>query len=142
MPAATRNEYRMRMADARDLPRLQEIAVQAFGAAAIPDLAALQREESLFVAEWRTAIDGFIVLLALKNALLIHRLAVAENARGGGLGSWLLDFAVQHARSLGLRSVEMQLGADQRAAIDWMNRRGFTQAHHGGNRLYLQKPVA
>ncbi|HEX6958913.1 MAG TPA: GNAT family N-acetyltransferase [Ferrovibrio sp.] len=131
-------EHRMRLAEERDLPRLREIAAEAFGAAA-PDLASLVGQESLYVAAWRTSIDGFVVLMPLKDALLVQRLAVAEEARRRGIGSWLLDCAAMHARNLNLRAIELQMPEHDPARLAWLARLGFVPQRQGGNRTYLRK---
>lgn len=138
---ASRIEHRLRPADRNDLWRLQEIARTALPDAASLDLAALQRGENLFVAEWRTAIDAFIVLLPLQTSLLINRLAVAEEARRQGLGAWLLDCATMHARGLGLIAVEIQRPEHDTAGITWLAKRGFVRHPHGGNKIYLTRDV-
>lgn len=141
MQVIQRIEHRMRLADRNDLPRLIEIAQTALADAAKLDFHALQREQSLFLAEWRTAIDGFAVFLPLQESLLVHRLAVAEEARGRGLGGWMLDVAGHHARQLGLQAVEVQRAIEERDSIAWLQRRGFSPMPHGGNRLYLRRHV-
>jgi GNAT superfamily N-acetyltransferase len=136
-----RIEHRLRPADRNDLPRLNDI-IRGLPAEIVADLdmAELQRDGStLFLAEWRTAIDGFIVLLPLQRSLLIHRLVVAEDARGRGVGGWLLDCAAGHARSLELATIEIQRPVQDRTGIDWLRRRGFTPDPHGGNRIYLRR---
>jgi GNAT superfamily N-acetyltransferase len=134
-----RIDHRVRLADARDLPRLHEIAAEAWTAGT--DLTALQREESLFVAEWRTALDGFIVLLPLHDAMLVHRLAIAAEMRRRGLGGWLLDFAIHHARAAGRAAVEIQLPETARDHASWLRRRGFAPLAPTGNRILLRRPI-
>ncbi|WP_374300351.1 GNAT family N-acetyltransferase [Ferrovibrio sp.] len=141
MPVIQRIEHRMRLADRNDLPRLIEIAQATLADAAKLDFRSLQHEQTLFVAEWRTAIDGFAVFLPLQESLLVHRLAVAEDARGRGLGGWMLDVAGHHARQLGLQAVEVQRAIEERDSIAWLQRRGFSPMPHGGNRLYLRRPA-
>jgi ribosomal protein S18 acetylase RimI-like enzyme len=141
MTASRRIEHRLRSADRNDLPRLTEIASAAFGDDSSLDLSELQRDASLFLAEWRTAVDGFMVLLPLQASILIHRMAVAEEARGQGLGAWLLDCAAEHARSQELKAVEIQRPVSDRTGIDWLRRQGFTADPHGGNRIYLRRLV-
>ncbi|MCW0236240.1 MAG: GNAT family N-acetyltransferase [Ferrovibrio sp.] len=141
MPVSSRIEHRLRPADRNDLPRLGEIARHGLADAVALDLAALQKEENLFVAEWRTAIDGFIVLLPLQSSLLISRLVVAEEARGQGLGAWLLDCATFHARGLDLVAVEIQRPEQDAAGITWLTKRGFVRNPHGGNKVYLSRNV-
>lgn len=138
---ARRIEHRLRPADRNDLYRLQEIARTSLPDAASLDLAALERDGSLFVAEWRTAIDAFMVLLPLQTSLLINRMAVAEEARRQGLGAWLLDCATMHARSLGLVAIEIQRPEHDTASIAWLARRGFVRHPHGGNKIYLTRSV-
>lgn len=131
----------MRLADRNDLPRLIEIAQSVLTDAAKLDFRSLQHEQALFIAEWRTAIDGFAVFLPLQESLLVHRMAVAEDARGRGLGGWMLDVAGHHARQLGLQAVEVQRAIEERDSIAWLQRRGFSPMPHGGNRLYLRRPA-
>lgn len=138
---ASRIQHRLRPADRNDLPRLQDIARTSLPDAASLDLAALQRDENLFVAEWRTAIDAFMVLLPLQTSLLINRLAVAEEARGQGLGTWLLDCAAMHARGLGLVAIEIQRPEHDKPGITWLTKRGFARHPHGGNKVYLTRDV-
>ncbi|WP_341894530.1 GNAT family N-acetyltransferase [Ferrovibrio terrae] len=141
MAVSNRIEHRLRAADRNDLSRLGEIARTSLADAASLDLAALQKEENLFVAEWRTAIDGFMVLLPLQSSLLISRLVVAEEARKQGLGAWLLDCAAFHARSLDLVAVEIQRPEQDKAGIAWLAKRGFVRNPHGGNKIYLSRSV-
>jgi len=141
MPVGSRIEHRLRPADRNDLSRLQDIARTSLADAASLDLVALQRDESLFVAEWRTAIDAFIVLLPLHSSLLISRMAVADEARRQGIGAWLLDCAAFHARSLDLGAIEIQRPEHDRANIAWLAKRGFVRHPHGGNRVYLTRGV-
>jgi GNAT superfamily N-acetyltransferase len=141
MPVGSRIEHRLRPADRNDLSRLQDIARTSLADAASLDLAALQRDESLFVAEWRTAIDAFIVLLPLHTSLLISRMAVADEARRQGIGAWLLDCAAFHARSLDLGAIEIQRPEHDKASIAWLAKRGFVRHPHGGNRVYLTRSV-
>jgi ribosomal protein S18 acetylase RimI-like enzyme len=136
---ANRIEHRLRAADRNDLHRLQDIARTALPDAMSLDFAALQRDENLFVAEWRTAIDGFLVLLPLQTSLLISRLAVAEDARRQGLGTWLLDCAAMHARGLGLVAIEIQRPEHDTTGITWLAKRGFARLPHGGNKVYLTR---
>jgi GNAT superfamily N-acetyltransferase len=139
LPVSSRIEHRLRPADRNDLPRLSEIARSSPPDAAPLDLAALQKEETLFVAEWRTAIDAFIVLLPLHRSLLISRLVVAEGARSQGLGGWLLDCAAFHARSLDLEAIEIQRPEQDHSGIAWLAKRGFLRNPHGGNKVYLSR---
>ncbi len=141
MPVSSRIEHRLRAADRNDLPRVGEIARHSLADAAALDLAALQREEALFLAEWRTAIDGFMVLLPLQSSLLISRLVVAEEARRQGLGAWLLDCASHHARSLDLVAIEIQRPEQDSGGIAWLSKRGFVRNPHGGNKIYLSRNV-
>ncbi len=138
---ASRIEHRLRPADRNDLYRLQEIARTTLPDSTSLDLAALERDGSLFVAEWRTAIDAFIVLLPLQSSLLISRLTVAEDARGQGLGAWLLDCAAMHARGLGLVAIEIQRPEHDTRGIAWLAKRGFARLPHGGNKVYLTRDV-
>ncbi len=138
---ASRIEHRLRPADRNDLYRLQEIARTTLPDSTSLDLAALERDGSLFVAEWRTAIDAFIVLLPLQSSLLISRLTVAEDARGQGLGAWLLDCAAMHARGLGLVAIEIQRPEHDTRGIAWLAKRGFSRLPHGGNKVYLTRDV-
>lgn len=141
MTANSRIEHRLRLADRNDLPRLQEIAAAAFSDIAILNLAELQQDETLFLAEWRMAVDGLIVLLPLQASILVHRMAVAEDARGQGIGGWMLDCAAEHARSLGRKTVEVQRPLQDRRGIDWLRRHGFTPDPHAGNKVYLRRPA-
>lgn len=139
--AKSRIEHRLRLADRNDLGHLRDIARTAYPGDATLDLAALQRDDTLYLAELRTAIDGFIVLLPLQDSVLIHRLAVAADARNMGLGGWLLDCAALHAAHLGLAHVEMQRPAEDKRGIAWLTARGFSLLPHGGNKLYLRRPA-
>jgi GNAT superfamily N-acetyltransferase len=73
--------------------------------------------------------------------MLVHRLAIAAEMRRRGLGGWLLDFAVHHARATGLAAVEIQLPDSARSRIDWLQRRGFAPLAPTGNRVLLRRPA-
>lgn len=141
MPVNSRIEHRLRPADRNDLPRLNEIARFSLPDAHTLDLTALQKDGTLFVAEWRTAIDGFLVLLPLHASLLISRLVVAEEARKQGIGAWMLDCAAFHARGMDLAAIEIQRPEQDRAGIAWLAKRGFVRNPHGGNKVYLSRAV-
>ena len=70
--------------------------------------------------------------------LHVGQLATAADIQGKGVGSLLLRFAAEKAieasKSVGCFAIE--LVADNKAAFDWYQRRGFLQLVGGSLRLY------
>ena len=91
-----------------------------------PDLA-------IWVSENRTGIDGFVTVcstaappLADCSPLEIRTLYV-QPRQSGGRGGALLRHALEHCRSIGGENAWLKVEAENRRAIDFYLRHGFTR---------------
>ena len=110
-----------RLAQGSDLPTVQAITeaayvayVEPFGGPPVP----LTEDYAPRIAAnevWIVSQDGVDMALAVLEAapdhLAIFSLAVRPEAQGRGLGRWILDFAEDRARSLGLPEVRLYTNA-------------------------------
>ena len=107
---------------------LAEFTAQKFrNAIGDPDLA-------IWVSENRTGIDGFVRVcstaappLADCSPLEITTLYVQPRHQSGGRGGVLLRHALDHCRSIGGESAWLTVEAENRRAIDFYLRHGFTR---------------
>jgi ribosomal protein S18 acetylase RimI-like enzyme len=107
---------------------LAEFTAQKFrNAIGNPDLA-------IWVSENRTGIDGFVKVcsrapppLAGCSPLEITTLYVQPRHQAGGRGGALLRRALHHCRSIGGESAWLKVEAENRRAIDFYLRHGFTR---------------
>lgn len=107
---------------------LAEFTAQKFcNAIGDPDL-------SIWVSENRTGIDGFVTVcstaappLADCSPLEITTLYVQPRHQSGGKGSALLRHALDHCRRMGGENAWLTVEAQNRRAIDFYLRHGFTR---------------
>jgi ribosomal protein S18 acetylase RimI-like enzyme len=92
-----------------------------------PDLA-------IFVSENRTGIDGFVTVCSAAasppagcSPLEITTLYVQPRHQSGGRGAALLRHALDHCRGIGGESAWLTVEAENRRAIDFYLRHGFTR---------------
>jgi tRNA threonylcarbamoyladenosine biosynthesis protein TsaB len=74
------------------------------------------------------AASGFVLARAAAGEAEILTLAVIPSARGRGLGRDLMQAAAAHAVTLGARTLFLEVGADNPAALALYNGLGFTRA--------------
>jgi ribosomal protein S18 acetylase RimI-like enzyme len=107
---------------------LAEFTAQKFhNAIRNPDLA-------IWVSENRTGIDGFVKVCSTATCPLpgcspleIMTLYVQPRHQSGGRGGALLRHALDHCRRLGAESAWLKVEAENRRAIDFYVRHGFTR---------------
>jgi len=92
--------------------------------------------------------DGFVLARAAGEEAEILTLAVAPAARGRGLGRGLLQAAIARARELGAKTMFLEVGADNPAALALYAGLGFTKCgmrkgYYGGtsDALVLKLPL-
>ena len=73
----------------------------------------------------------------LHEEFKINNIAVREERRGRGLGGWLLDRLLDHARRAGCRVAQLEVRPSNNAALKLYARRGFVLA--GRRRGYYQR---
>ena len=74
------------------------------------------------------ASSGFVLARAAAGEAEILTLAVVPSARGRGLGRDLMQAAAAHAATLGAKSLFLEVGTDNPAALALYNGLGFTRA--------------
>ena len=79
-----------------------------------------------FIAEQQQVIIGVFVLLALDDKTVeIKNVALSENQRGKGLGKSLVLAALEEARKLGFRGVEIGTGNSSFSQLALYQKCGF-----------------
>lgn len=90
-------------------------------------------------------VQGFIILVAASNALLLDNLAVDPNAQGLGFGRQLMDFAEQQAVDSGYSNIILYTNEAMTENIALYTRRGYVKTHHcvenGLRRVYMSKQL-
>lgn len=109
------------------------------------DYSALIDTGSVWVAEDSGLVIGTIVLTPQDGHLLLDNLAVSPTARGLGLGVLLLDWAAQHARTLGLAELRLYTNEAMTENLTFYPRRGFVETHratvNGYRRVFYSKQL-
>ena len=91
--------------------------------------------------------DGFVLARAVADEAEILTLAVHPYKRGKGLGRALLQATISKVRSMGAKSVFLEVGVENPAARALYARLGFTQVgarkgyYNGGEALVLRLPL-
>jgi GNAT superfamily N-acetyltransferase len=109
------------------------------------DHAVLIARGEVWVAVEGDGLSGFVVLRAGPQSLLLESVAVSTPHRGRGVGRALIGFAEQHARDLGLQSVELYTNALMSENLRYYPRLGYVEydrrSEHGFDRVYFRKAV-
>jgi ribosomal protein S18 acetylase RimI-like enzyme len=128
----------VRAAYARYVPRI--------GRAPAPmddDYAARIAQARVHVLENGCVIQGLIVLLPEKDALLLDNVAVDPACQGSGLGRKLLAFAEQAARAAGHDVIRLYTNEAMTENIALYTRLGYAETHRGEEkglrRVYMEK---
>ena len=97
----------------------------------------------VWVVDGRDGLDGILVLVRERDTLLLDNIAVADAARGRGIGGALLDHAEATAVAHGLASVRLythELMLDNQKLY---GRRGYVETHRaedeGLRRVFMSK---
>jgi ribosomal-protein-alanine N-acetyltransferase len=125
-------------------------ALAALHAACFPDPWNAAAISDLLVAPGTFAYaheDGFVLARAAGGEAEILTLAVAPAARGQGLGRRLLQAAVARARELGAKTMFLEVGTENPAALALYAGLGFTKVgtrkgyYGGSDALVLRLPL-
>jgi len=113
-----------------------------------PEAAAWSRESLLrldsvaptaWVAEWEGIVAGFLIGRSAADEFEILNMAVAREHRRLGIGSKLLESALEVSRKAGSARVYLEVRASNEPAIALYKRHGFTEC---GRRVkYYRDPV-
>ena len=91
------------------------------------------------VGERSGVVVGYVVAWFLRGEGEIANLAVAPEARGGHIGSALLDSAIAAARARGVTALYLEVRDSNMTARRLYASRGFVEV--GRRRQYYRKPV-
>jgi len=144
---------RLRLAVAADRAAVEEIVETAYapyvariGRRPAPmdeDYAALIAEKVVQVAEVDSGVRGLLVLVAQADALLLDNIAVAQDARGTGLGRFLLQAAEAEAKARGYDVIRLYTNAAMTENIALYGRIGYVETRRvherGFERVYMEK---
>jgi GNAT superfamily N-acetyltransferase len=100
-------------------------------------IAVLERE-TVFVADLEGSPAGYVALRPAGDAVCIDQLFVSPEHEAEGIGRQLLEWAEGYAISERAARLEVVVEAENRRALDFYRRRGFTEA--GQDLLELQLP--
>ena len=122
---------RIRSAVTADLPTIAEIEFQSFSNPWQPDtfrsLLERERVRVLVAEELEKGVVGYAVLWWVLDQAELANLAVRMGHQGRGIGSALLDQAIEHAKSKGVESLFLEVRQSNESAYRLYASRGFTQ---------------
>ncbi|RAL05425.1 GNAT family N-acetyltransferase [Aspergillus ibericus CBS 121593] len=112
----------------------------------LDDYSALIKDGYVYVAERDGEIHGTVVLAPKQDYMLVDNIAVAESARGTGLGRKMLDFADEAARRAGYDTVRLHTNETMVKNIAIYKRLGYVETHRADNRgfqrVYMAKMLS
>ena len=110
------------------------------------DYAVLIRAEQVHVIDSAGTVQGLLVLLPEKDAMLLDNVAVDPVRQGLGIGRKLLEFAEQAALKAGYRSIRLYTNEAMTENIALYSRIGYVETHRGEEkglrRVYMTKQLA
>jgi len=119
----------VRRVSGKDLGRIKEIADARLRENYSPDLFRYffeQHSRCFFVACDDSSVAGFLLAVPLDQATLrILMLAVDDGRSGKGVGSALMDKCMEFAKGRMMSSIVLEVGTDNKEAIDFYSNRGF-----------------
>lgn len=112
----------------------------------LDDYAALIDEGRVYVVEHGGAVQGILVLIPEKDAMLLDNVAVAPAAQGLGLGRKLLGFAERTAIDRGYSRIRLYTNEAMTENIALYSRIGYSETHRaeekGLRRVHMAKLLA
>ena len=110
------------------------------------DYAAFIRAKQVHVIESGGTVQGLLVLLPEKDAMLLDNVAVDPARQRLGIGRKLLEFAEQTALKEGYRSIRLYTNEAMTENITLYSRFGYFETHRGEEkglrRVYMTKQLA
>ncbi len=91
------------------------------------DYHTVARDHDVWVIDGPEAIDAVLVLMPAPDALFIDNIAVDPGRQGTGIGKFLLSFAEDEARRLGLRALTLATNEHMTENIAFYIRLGFVE---------------
>lgn len=112
----------------------------------LDDYEALISDGRVFVIETEGVIQGLIVLIPEKDAMLLENVAVAPEFKGKGIGRSLLEYAERSARTAGYRAVRLYTHEKMTENIALYTRIGYVETHRaeeiGLKRVFMTKQLS
>lgn len=146
----------IRLADAKDLPRIKAIAYEAYAVyldrmpvkpfPMLDDYARHIKHSHIYVLEHENAVWGYVVLME-KDAdnLLLDNIAVHPECQGLGYGRLLARFAEDWGRRHGYKRICLYTNEVMTANVLWYQQLGYAVTHktleNGYRRIYMAKAL-
>lgn len=117
--------------------------IDAFNAKQLTLHSEIEELKNFLIKDNGCVIAGIRICLYFNECMVINALFVDEQYRGQGLGSWLLQYVEEQAKSLGIRLIH--LDAFDFQAKDFYLKHGYEifgvleDCPKGHNRYYLKK---
>ena len=109
------------------------------------DYAELVGRDEVWVAEEGGDVAGVLVLRPRPASLFLENVAVAPARQGRGIGSALLAFAEEHARSLGLGEITLYTNDRMTENLRFYLARGYVETDRrfdeGFHRVFFRKTL-
>ena len=110
------------------------------------DYAELVALGEVWVATEGDEVVGVLVLRPRPGSLFLENVAVAPARQGAGIGSALLTFAEEHARSLGLGEITLYTNERMTENLAFYPARGYVETERryddGFHRVFFRKLLA
>jgi len=135
-------EVTIRKLAASDVPAVLAILRESPEAAAWSQESLLQLasvDPTAWVSELNAGVVGFLIGRSAADEFEILNVAVSQAHRRSGIGSRLLESALEFSRTAGSARVYLEVRASNRAAIALYARREFTEC--GRRAQYYRDPV-
>ena len=112
----------------------------------LDDYSTLIEGGHVHVIEHDGVVQGVLVLISEKDAMLLDNVAVAPAAQGLGLGRLMLQFAERSAIDAGYHSIRLYTNEAMTENIRLYSRIGYSETHRveekGLRRVYMTKPLS
>jgi GNAT superfamily N-acetyltransferase len=139
-----------------DLPTVQDVIHAAYspyihliGRTPGPmtdDYLSLINSKHVYIISHQESIQGLLVLIPEKDAMLLDNVAVAPSAQGMGIGRRLIEFAERKAKEGGYGSIRLYTNEKMVENVRLYEKIGYVETHRGEEkglkRVFMMKSLA
>ena len=103
----------------------------------------IDENKRILVADFNNNVVGYLSLCMYKESdyLYLDDFCVTKEHQGDGIGSKLIDMAIEYAKEYGINNIRAHVEKFNSQSIEFYSKRGFEVVEDDNNRLLINKKV-